>query len=638
MRTILLLLLLWSAPAFAQNALTITEVKVDRPTLHTVGIQVLISGDANRNASIAVRVGTTDALPLFRVRPETVTGRTVPEQLAGTIFDLVPGSTYDVELIATDPDGGSTTRQVQVKTRPLPRDPITPNVKAVTTAAELRTALQMAQPGDVITLADGVYVGPFTLMASGTADNPIVVRGASQTGTILDGDDCGGCNIVEAAVSHVHIERLTIRNGVRGLRFLGNETTANAVTRVTIENVVHGIGSGTAQTDFTICDNVIKGRLAWPLLSSDDGAIHNDDQGIRVDGSGHVVCHNDIAGFGDPMLNFAEGGRAYDFYGNDIHEIYGDGTELDRGEGNVRLFGNRFTNVYTAISIQPAYGGPVYVLRNQAVNVYDEQIKLKSVGGTVEPSGVLIYHNTFVSPRMALNLQTPITQHNFVIANNLFVGPASPAGRNVEWTAAIDGGEFDYNGYYPDSGYWLGTVGTARSFATLATAPAGVEDNGVVLGTPAFAPAFAPPASYTTQVLPPQLELAATSNAHDVGRVLPGINARHDGAGPDLGARESLCPEPHYGPRPAGSETITTKIDCAADDVDPGGDGPPGGADLTGSDPDGGGCCDSGRGLRGSLLLIAVVGLLLGGGTGSARSASSSDLTPEFGCVDPALA
>src|SRR6185503_6359578 len=248
----------------------------------------------------------------------------------------------------------------------------------------------------------------FMIAGSGTAADPIVIRGQSRDGAILDGQDCSGCNIVEVYGSYVHVEQLTIRNGVRALRFLGTGTTGNVVAHVTIEDVVHGIGSGVDQTDFTICDNIVHGRLAWPLVYTDDGAIHADDQGIRVAGDGHVVCHNDIAGFGDPMINFKEGGRAYDFYGNWIHEIYADGTELDRGEGNVRLWGNRFTNVYTAVSIQPARGGPTYVLRNEVINVADEQIKLKSLGGVEEPSGVLVYHNTFVSPDIALNLQTPI--------------------------------------------------------------------------------------------------------------------------------------------------------------------------------------------------------------------------------------
>src|SRR5688572_32433546 len=41
----------------------------------------------------------------FRVHPETVTGATIPEQLAGSVFDLDPGVTYELELHAFDPDG-----------------------------------------------------------------------------------------------------------------------------------------------------------------------------------------------------------------------------------------------------------------------------------------------------------------------------------------------------------------------------------------------------------------------------------------------------------------------------------------------------------------------------------------------------
>jgi hypothetical protein len=587
-----------TSAAYAQNALTITEVRVDRPTLHTAGIQVLIAGDANRDATIRVRVlgdRPRDALPLVRVRPETVTGRVVPEQLAGTIFDLEPGQTYEVELIATDPDGGNATRTVTVTTRALPRTPSAPRPVAVANATQLRDALGAARPGDVITLADGTYAGSFVMAASGTPDNPIVIRGTSQAGTILDGGDCG-CNVLELSGSHVQVERLTIKNAVRALRFLGAGATGNAVRRIAIADVVHGIGSAPDQSDFTICDNVVHGRLRWPLVSTDDGAAHNDDQGIRVDGSGHVVCHNDIAGFGDPLLNFAEGGRAYDFYGNDIHEIYGDGVELDRAEGNVRLFHNRFTNVFTAISIQPVYGGPAYVVRNQVVNVADEQIKLKSVGGTIEPSGAYIFHNTFVSPRRALNLQTPITQHDFAIANNLFVGPSPSAGRAVEWTAKDDGGSWNYNGYFPDEGYWFGTIGaTPRVFADLAAAQAaGLEVDGRVLAPPIFAPEVAPPASYTEQLAPALLALAEASNAIDAGQPLPGINS----GAPDLGAHEVGCTPPRYGPRAVSDEAITNLVDCRLGDAPLDPDGPPGDPDR----PDGGGCCQTPRDAGGALL------------------------------------
>lgn len=627
MRLIALVLVVATSTAAAQNALSITEVRLDRATHHAIGVQVLISGDANHNAAITARAtlagtGTfRTAPPLFRVRPETVTGRTVPEQFAGTIFDVAPGNLYELELTATDPDGGNDMRIVMAPTRAWPADPQTPRVVQVSDETGLRTALQTAQPGDVIAIADGTYTGEYTLFASGTANAPIVIRGATRDGVVIDGQNCGACNIVEIYGSYVHVERLTIQNGLRALRFLGSNTH-NAVLGARVQNVVHGIASAPDQLDFTLCDNLVHGRLQWPLIYTDDAGAHADDQGIRVDGSGHVVCHNDISGFGDPMINVAAGGRAYDYYGNDIHEIYADGTELDRAEGNVRLWGNRFTNVYTAISMQPIYGGPAYVVRNVVLNVADEQIKLKSYGGTDEPSGALIYHNSFVSPAHALNLQTPITQHHFMIVNNLFVGPASPSGRAVDWTAAIDNGVFDGNGYIPDAGYWFGTVGSPRTFSTLASAQgAGIETNGRVLSTPIFAASLAPPAGYTSMVALADFALADTSNAVDTGLALPGINSRHVAGAPDVGARERGCPTPVYGPRPAGSETVTNLVDCGEDDPMIGGDAgaPPGpGPDPGGSD---GGCCQAPRDVRGTLLLVVVVIALARGRRPARRTA-----------------
>jgi hypothetical protein len=590
---------MWAALVVSQAALTVTEIKADPATLHTVGIQVLISGDDNHNATITARWHDAD-VPLYRVRPEVVTGVTVPEQFAGTLFDVEPGKSGDIELTIKDPDGGDATRMVHVFTRLPPADPASPRAVAVANATQLQAALTAAQPGDIITLADGTYAGAFTINASGTADQPIVIRGTSQAATILDGNNCAGCNIVEIYGSYVHLERMTIRSGARAVRFLG-ATTDNAVSHVRIEDVLHGIGSAPGQSAFTICDNIVHGRLQWPLVYSDDGAAHADDQGIRVEGPGMVVCHNDISGFGDPMINFASA-RAYDFYGNDIHEIYADGTELDRGLGNVRLFGNRFTNVYTAISIQPSLGGPTYVVRNEVANVADEQIKLKMTGS--EPSGALIYHNTFASPAIALNLQTPITQHHFTIANNLVVAPADITGRVVDWTAQLDDGTFDSNGYFPDTGYWFGTVGTARQFPTLAAAQAaGIETAGRVLTMPMFANGFTPPATYTGVIERPDLALDAASNALDAGIAIPGINSRATGK-PDLGAREYGCPAPVYGPRPEGV-TTTNAVDCSV--MPP----PPQGDDVLPPLPGPDGCCNSSRPSLAGLVLVLLLALYL---------------------------
>ncbi|MEJ7616534.1 MAG: chondroitinase-B domain-containing protein, partial [Pyrinomonadaceae bacterium] len=256
-----------NAPVADPNVLAVGEIRVDPPTLHALGVQVLIGGDENRNGRITVRyrqVGSTDwreGLPLMRVFPETVTV-SVPHQFAGSVFDLAPATSYEIELHAADPDGGvDVLRTVTATTRPVPRtDPSAPRVVQVTDASTLRTALSGAQPGDVITLANGRYVGTFALNASGTEAQPIVIRGASTSGVVLDGGNCTACNVLEVYGSFVHVERLTIANGLRGLRFLGVNATGNVARRLLIQNVVHGTGSSTGQSNFYICDNIIDGR------------------------------------------------------------------------------------------------------------------------------------------------------------------------------------------------------------------------------------------------------------------------------------------------------------------------------------------------------------------------------------------
>ena len=555
------------------DVLGILEVRLDRPTLHALGVQVLITGDENRNARVAVRYrrsgdpSWTGGLPLLRVMPETIT-ETVPQQFAGSVFDLDPATTYEIELRATDLDGAvDVTHVVSGTTRGVPvSDPPNPRTIPVSTATGLRAALAAAQPGDVITVAPGTYDGTYVMSASGTAARPIVIRGSSDGGAILDGNNCSSCNVLEVGGSYVHVEQLTIVNAVRGLRFTGVNATGNVARRLTIRNVVHGTASTTGQTDFYICDNTVDGRLQWPWALAPNASNHWDDRGIEVTGDGHVVCHNSIRGFGDPVVNRKRLARSWDIYGNDIADAF-DGVEMDEGEGNVRLFHNRFTNVMAPVSIQPMFGGPGYVLRNVAFNVPDEQVKLKSLGGVEEPSGVFVYHNTFVSPERALNLLSTITQHNFVFANNLFIGPdlLGDPGRTVDWRAGINAGTFDYNGYYPDGGFMFGTVaGVDRLFSSFTQAQAGgLETHGVLLFPSVFDAGFVGPADETIRHSPPDFTLAAGSNAIDRGARLPGVNDGFAGSAPDLGALERGCPLPVYGPRPVGQEGGTSRINCA---------------------------------------------------------------------------
>lgn len=551
-------------------------VNVDRPTVVTLGVQLLISGDDNHDGRVAVRYRPTgdpvwrDAMDLFRVHPESVSGRSVPEQFAGSIFELTPGTTYDIELHATDPDGPvDQIIPVSATLRPVPpADPVSPTIRDVSTTAGLNAALAAAAPGDVILLAAGTYAGPFSFTASGTAANPIVIRGTSEDGVVLDGGGCSSCNVLEAYGSFVHVERLTLAHANRGLRFQGVGAQANVVRRAHIWDVRLGIGSNPDQQDFYLCDNVVEGRLVWPHVYSDDGGAHSDDDGIHVEGNGHVVCHNQLVGFGDALKTAQAGARALDFYGNEVLSAYDNGIELDFSEGNTRAFRNRFTNTYATLSFQPIYGGPAYALRNVVVNVANEQLKFHSNGGTDEPSGMLVLQNTFVSPVLALNLQTSSTSHHFVIENNIIHGPDSaPAGARVaDWSSPIDAGTIDHDGWFPDGKFDFDAVGVWSSFAAMHAAGV-LESHGVLLAPGTFASGLTAPPSYTVTMAPQDVTLAGGSPAIDAGAVIPNLTDGFTGAAPDLGAWELGCPTPLYGVRPEGIDETNEPFGCGGPTV-----------------------------------------------------------------------
>jgi hypothetical protein len=190
----LVMLLATPALVLADDVLHVEAVNVDRPALVTLGVQLLVTGDDDHDAQVGVRyrqlstVTWSTAMNLFRVRAESVGGRVVPQQFAGSIFDLQPATTYEIELRAIDADGAvDQTVVVQATTRGVPSDPATPSPKTVSDAAGLQAALDAAQPGDVITLLEGIYRRTFEIAASGTAANPIVIAVRARTASSSTG-------------------------------------------------------------------------------------------------------------------------------------------------------------------------------------------------------------------------------------------------------------------------------------------------------------------------------------------------------------------------------------------------------------------------------------------------------------------
>ncbi len=185
-------------PGLAQNAAAWVDLSL-YGNLETAGVTATISGDANRNADIALqwrRVGEADfhaAQPLLRVDAT---------RLVGSLFDLTPGSAYEVRATLADPDGvaGSTQRSVGGATRADVL--VAPTLRSLFVAptgndgndglgpaTALRTiqrAADLAQAGDLVRVAPGRYHEAVSVPRSGSADQPIVFQ-ADGAGVVLDG-------------------------------------------------------------------------------------------------------------------------------------------------------------------------------------------------------------------------------------------------------------------------------------------------------------------------------------------------------------------------------------------------------------------------------------------------------------------
>ncbi|MCC6292653.1 MAG: hypothetical protein IT164_08410 [Bryobacterales bacterium] len=314
--TALLAALCCAAPLWAQNAATAGRFHVEHPTLHNLGFEWPVVGDANRNAAVNVRyrrVGQTgwrEALPLLRVGGEVV-GREreklkyiVPDGFAGSILNLEPGTEYECRFTLVDPDGvsGETTHTVKVRTRSEPQPAAggrtlhvySPEWKGAREEPAFTGLLEAyygaglgdwsvvwerkARPGDTILIHAGLYRperlnyvdplaapfdGTFNLTLKATAAQPITIRAAGDGEVIFDG--AGNHTLFDVMGTAHHIfDGLTFRN--TDVAILAGKKELTGATHLTVrncrfENIGFGVWTEYAgSADFYIANNLFLGR------------------------------------------------------------------------------------------------------------------------------------------------------------------------------------------------------------------------------------------------------------------------------------------------------------------------------------------------------------------------------------------
>lgn len=569
-----------AAVAPGNNASEPGEPVAEPATFHSLGVRWPVRGDANADAAIGVRyrrrgeAAWQEALPLFRTDPESVSDENRVANgwlFAGSIVDLVPDTEYEVALSLADPDGGGTQRTLVMRTGAEPREPAGMRVRHVVPAGSfaggpgtgaagdpfrgLRVAQAAAAPGDVFLLHAGVYAErTWTIDRHGTAERPIIYRGAGDGEAILDGG--GSERLVSAnGVQHVWLEGLTLRRA--NFLFVGHSGSHFVIRRCRLEVVETGItainGGYAESRGFVITDNVFQGPTTWPRSRGIE-----DVNGVIITGAGHVVAYNRMSNLGDGVHGSQYGQlSASDIYNNDIEASTDDGIEGDYGDTNVRIFRNRITNAFSGISAQPSNGGPMYIFRNAIYNVLYSPFKLHN-----DTSGVLIFHNTSVRSGIPWHIEPGgETVNDVVTRNNLFIGTSGPALRSTGQMIRCD---FDSDGY----------VGAGGSASLLAVFNVFAEWNGEMYSTPEsarrsgalyrrrgavvvdtrgnFASGLDAPGNPSTRFPGEKtdLRLDPGSRAVDAGVRLPNFNDGFRGKAPDLGCCELGEPLPHYGPRP----------------------------------------------------------------------------------------
>ena len=513
------------------------------PAIRSVTIEWAITGDANTNATVAVRYRTgggewKQGFPLKRIPAGSTMGFSWLNRFSGSVLDLDPATAYELELALLDPDGGCEIRTAMVTTRAVPAPMTGAPVKPVTpqTFTQVTGA---AVAGDILELAAGTYPG-FTYLKDGMPGMPIVIRAAAGATVNVTGD-------VRLDSRHdLILQGLTISGKIKF-----NDAKRLAIVKNRITATEDGITTKTRSEDLYIADNTVTGATLWnePALGASG---NNIGEGIEVTGPGHVIEHNRVKGFRDCISTIedtnASDQHSIDIAYNDLSECADDGIEADFCFHNCRIVGNRLTNVFIGMSSQPGLGGPTYFIRNVVFNTLLSAFKLQR--GSVGDVGL---HNTIVKRGDAFGIYTTDVFSRQYFRNNLFLGgPGGTyntydigSGEVVNLSAADATVDLDYDGYGGTS--FSGRIGAAR-FTNLAELKAmTTEKHAVEITAAAFAmPPVIPSSPFPSQA-PPDLRPAASGAAIDVGLVLPGF--AYAGAAPDLGAYEAGAPVPAYGPR-----------------------------------------------------------------------------------------
>ncbi len=508
-------------------------------TRHSIGVEWDVSSDSNHDATCQVDYRETgsgswkEALPLFRVDFNGA------NMLAGSIFYLRPGKSYDIHLSLSDPDGGDTVQDFSLETLSLPALPVSGRTLYVVPGSGggagtksdpykgISAAQSTVQPGDTILLGKGSYTGETEFTVSGEAGNYIVWKAQGNGSAVLE--------TIRINADHIWLEGLDVEGHEYGIRTYSNPLDV-VISKNRFTGCHYCIYLNHGGTAWYIADNTIVGDVA--PSSGDFGG-----EGVELNHSdGHTVIYNSISRVADGA---SYPGKNCDISGNEIFDVSDDGIEPDYGYANNRVWGNRISNAYhNGISFQPMNGAPWYIFRNQVAAPVESALKFRD-----NVDRALIAHNTFfgwqgVQKSGSNFLLSVQSNNNLWISMTNWYAWENGSGGSPDWRTNLDYDGFDWGNYV--YGFKWGDRYTDISAFSQAT---GLEQNAIRIDKDSCFTKINIPQSPPTSMPLQYLTLKSDCNAVDAGIVLANINDGYKGLGPDLGAHEVGASLPHYGPR-----------------------------------------------------------------------------------------
>ena len=558
----------------------------------TAGVTIKLSGN-NHDETARILVNGTEAYPFTRYDGN---------HMSTSLFNLSPGTTYNLTIELTDPDGDDDSATSTVTTKSAYSIPSALRTVAVSSTAELTSAISNAIAGDRIVIASGEYSSTVSISSkNGTESNPIVFTAADTSNRphFTNGVTVYQSSYLVFDHLEVEVSNASYSGGYGGMDFRGSHhiTITNCyihdcdafgtyTANIFIEHNDENVGSD-KNGYFLIMNNVISDENppSWPWDDSNscEETVGHTYVGIKMDfkpGGYNIICRNLIYGVLDGIATGGDEGhdapgwsdndvltnypnQNVDIYDNIIYHVRDDCIELDGHTMNVRVFRNRLGECQNAISTAPVYPGPIFIYRNYLYGFKEGASKLNTaVDG--ETRHVYWYHNTIKqhsNGQWCLYRGMPGFTRNIQFKNNIIMATGPVLDCDISG-AHLDH-VFDYNLMYSSRNgrlwndiefYWGDTPGSTVNYATWGDfrSGSGQEANGTYgeaslststvtsMPTLTYIPSMNNvPTIPASQYFILNLGLETNSNGINAGVHIPGINDGYSSSAPDCGALES---------------------------------------------------------------------------------------------------